>query len=733
MSSRRKLILLIWLLPIMMGAFFFRTYFAQRIMPPPARMQGETTQAYRYTKMLAEGNPIPEVDRMVMYPSGMITSQNSIFEEYIAAFLYRIVGGDFDSFMVFFSRFFPLLILPGIALWMLSAGYRFRVVLIAAIIAAVLLPGLLRTRGESLYRETIAIPLIVFLLWMTEESLRNHKKIIFHIIAGVLLFCSLACWKVTQYFSALLLIFLLWKNTGKKRITGRGILIFLSISQISASLLIPHMRYDQAVFSPATVFAVFLLISTLFHKRFLFPISLLCAIAVVILDPGSTGHVSAVILAKIRFLFSHPANPLLLSPDARLFWIEGYTSPSFLMIVLLFGIPGIIALFGMKKTVNTSRDGLILPFLIISTAGFIFFERLHVLLVIAIVPLLAATAGKWKKAGILVPILLASHSLMVKQISITLQDIGLHERNAASLLTDRELDGLFNWFKENTESDDVVLCYWHISGLISAYIPRPVITHTFFENVQNRRTIQEFARMMFLPEDSLADFCRRNSADYLIYQADMLLDRSASGLLYLAGRTGVSDDAVSLRMHYVPQALDSFQLAFQGPSLRVYAIGNTEKEFPETGPDHVLFRPELRNLFPEYGEGLSAVVNNPMDTAIGMAMDGRAGRNPLLLSASLTLLATNDGCSDDCIAVLQEITSLYLEGQYEMEGLEYDFRTYLSVFGPDPFLRRDLACLFVLEGEIEKAIEEYETVLRETPDYSDARREMEALIQNQPD
>ena len=81
------------------AGFLFRSWFSRDIMPPTHMMQTETTQSYRYAKMISEDGSIPQLDTLVMHPDGMNTSENSIFEEYIAGGIHRITGGDFDDFI----------------------------------------------------------------------------------------------------------------------------------------------------------------------------------------------------------------------------------------------------------------------------------------------------------------------------------------------------------------------------------------------------------------------------------------------------------------------------------------------------------------------------------------------------------------------------------------------------------------------------------------------------------
>jgi hypothetical protein len=704
---------------IVISAFFFRSWFASDILPPPGRMQGETTQAYRYSSMISEGEPVPSTDIMVMHPEGMNTGENSIFEEYIAGWLHALTGGDFNAFMRFFCIVFPLLAIPGLILWMQRGGIPSRSALLGGAAYGILLPALLRTRGESLYRETVALPLLVWMGWSVESALATGKKI--HVItSALLLFAALAAWKVTGFMSAFLFFYLLHRSCRRKDVSPflAGI---LAATQILASLILSHMRYDLAILSPATVLAFFLLLSIFLKKSYIPWAGLLTALAAGLTGSSNTGHLGAVIMAKLRFFFSHPADPSLLDPDARLFWVSGYTSPLPGEIILLFGLPILIAVTGMRRFVSEYGKTLLLWFLPVAFVGYLFFDRLHVMLALALIPPLALVMKRyWKPVAVL--LLLALQTVFVTTLARGIDSAGLETGGSGSLLRDDELDSLFEWIGD-TEPGDAILSFWHISGLISAYAERPVVTHTFFENERNRRTIIEFAERIFQPEDSLSAFMRMHDADYIVYQADFILDRSSAGLLYLSGLMEVPDNCVALRMHYAPETLDSLRLVFQGASLRVFRRGGDYTYFlPQP-----LFKMRYYPFFSDYDAAMSALVF-PGETAWNLAWEGRETAEPDMISAALLLASGSGAVPGDAIGILQELVMFHLAGRYEMEYLEEDFLVYLHYYGPDSALRLDLARLLVSEGFPERAAVQYREVLSEDPSAVQAAIELEQLL-----
>jgi hypothetical protein len=723
MSVRtRDLLTVLILLAAMAAGYLFRNWFAGSVMPPPDRMQAETTQAYRYARMFSEDGSIPGRDRMVMHPDFMVTSQNSIFEEYVAGGLHRIIGGDFDSFIRTFCLLFPLLVIPFLFLWMMSAGYDRWSALAACSLYGFLLPAMLRARGESLYRETVALPLLVALGWLTERSLGEQGRKRYPAAAGAVFICCLAAWKVTAFISFFLLLYLLWRNW-KRGDVPPALRISLAAAQIGGALLIPHMRHDMALASPATVAAAFLLLPR--TKSLLLPLTAtVLALGTSFIGQSATGHVASVVSAKLRFLFSHPADPALLSDDARIFWVPGYTSPPPSQVLLLFGIPVLAAIPGLAPFWREKRGSMIFWFLPLSLAGYLFFDRLLVFLAVALLPVMAMSfSRRWIIAGASVLIILQSS--IPGRLASAIASTGLEFQDSSSLLNDRELDPFLAWLEYETSEDEAVLSFWHMSGLISAYADRPVVTHTFFENQDNRRTIMRFARSMFLPEDSLVAFMRERECGLLVYQADFLLDRSYSGLLYLAGHREIPDGAVALELQYWPEDLDSLALLYQGPSLRVYALDRA----PVEGlPRSFLFEERYSHCYGGYDDARS-IAADMRGWSGRLADTGIEMNDPDMLSGALLLGMAGGGPEEVTEMMLNDLIQWYISGGYHLDGLTEDIDSFTWYYGNRPDLRLLLARLYAAGGRLTGAMHQYRMVLQEDPGNPYASAELEMLTE----
>ncbi len=683
-DSKNQFNIIVLLLLLVAGGFAFRTVFARSVMRPPSRMQGETTQAYRYARMVSDGEGIPEVDTLVMRPNGMITAENSVFEEYIAGGIHRVVGGDFNRFLLLFCRIFPLLVLPVIFFWMRNSGFSMPESSAGAGLYAVFLPALLRTRGESLYRETVALPLITLTLALADMGIRSERKntLKFSIAAAVTFFMALASWKVTGFISFFIFTWLAFRKPGLRTVLP------LAVSQLAAATLLTHMRHDMALLSPGTIMAVAAVASSFFnHKVFPWAGLMVSLASGVFFSSSSSGHVASVIAAKLKFFFSHPEDPALLSGDARLFWVSGYTSPSVGQIILLFGAAAVIAVWGWKPLREKTRGSAMLFLAPLSAAGYLFFDRLHVLLAIGIIPaVIAALRGRrW-----MLPVLLTVfglQSMFAPQLATLLSSTGLSFGDSSSLLKDSELDDFVDWAEENPGT---MLSFWHISGLLSAYAEMPVVTHTFFENTENRETIIEFAERIYGTEDEMVDFMEEKRAIYLAYQADFTFDRTPQGLLYLAALTEIPDGCLAIRLHYYPHSLERLKLIWQGPSIRVFQLDGDTADTRRQLLWETRYGSFLHNR-----EMAGAVINSPVETGIYLADQGISNSDPQKISAALLIfsLSRNDVPADAAVTLLQELLMAHLAGEYSIEYLEEDFVAYLDGWGPDPQLRFDLVRL----------------------------------------
>jgi hypothetical protein len=414
----------------------------------------------------------------------------------------------------------------------------------------------------------------------------------------------------------------------------------------------------------------------------------------------------------------------MLSDDARIFWVPGYTSPSPAQFLLLFGLPIIAAVPGLKGFWRNERGRLIFWFVPLSLAGYLFFDRLLVFLAVALLPVIAISLRrKWSAAAIAA--LLVLQSAFPRTLAGAITSSGLRFGDSSSLLNDTELDSFLAWLEHDTGKNEAVMSFWHISGLVSAYAERPVATHTFFENSDNREAIMRFAKSMFMPEDSLVAFMRERDCVYMVHQADFVLDTGYSGLLYLAGLSTIPDDAVALSMNYRPEELDSFSLVFQGPSLRVFSLDRSAK------PDlqrSFLFEERYRDCYEGYDEARS-ILSDMRGWSGYLADTGIEMNDPDMLSGALLLGLAGGGPQDVTEMMLNDLVQWYIQGGYRLDSLADDIDSFTWYCGDRPELRLLLARLYASEGRLSEAREQYNEVLAQDPGNPYAGSELDLITQ----
>jgi hypothetical protein len=129
---------------------------------------------------------------------------------------------------------------------------------------------------------------------------------------------------------------------------------------------------------------------------------------------------------------------------------------------------------------------------------------------------------------------------------------------------------LLTWIPANTDQDQVFAGWIGTTPAIYAYADRPIVLHSKFENEMVREKFFEFMSALFSDEEAMANFCRRYGVDYVVYQADFLLEDSASSARYFAGHQAVPEGSTALKMHFQPFALNDFELVYQNPTYRVF-------------------------------------------------------------------------------------------------------------------------------------------------------------------
>lgn len=320
----------------------------------------ESSMMYSYAKDVGCGDGIKEYDSSL---SGMkdisVHRQFTSGLEYFLGYGYKIKNylfpspsaarapneyednPDFTNWIRIQLRAWISLISGLIFLWLIALRIPYKTALFGGILHAVCSSAIARYTAQDIVRGNFTLPLIVATFTSAAWFLRDPtKRKLF--ITALVSFLAIATWDMTQ------ICFSVWCLAEITRILAGGkvnrkrkeLWYTVFISAILAAFLIPYHREHLLIVSP---FVIILLPSVIilqhvapgksFKVRIAnFAISLAAfgGIWMIITKSGgfggNYGHFAELMKAKIRFLNVKPANPGLLSFDARSVWVPAMHS-----------------------------------------------------------------------------------------------------------------------------------------------------------------------------------------------------------------------------------------------------------------------------------------------------------------------------------------------------------------------------------------------------------------------
>ena len=386
----------------------------------------------RIEQVLAQGR-LPEVDRQCEYPRGLrVRETDTVGAEYFYAAGARL----FPKIMPLADRIRWLeaawfcLGIPLLAVWI---GLRTRsrwAGAVAAAFYAVALSSVIRSTGQELSHENIALPLLLASLAAAALAERAATRPGFWLgatTAAVALALALMTWDLIQFYlfiwaAGLFLRLVLSRTPASDRELGAALLNCGAL--LLAGGLNPYLRAHGFVTSPAMALALGAVAVALLRRRLgadigstgwprlgwalLGLLPLLLAGSLAQAYPAAYGHFGELLWAKLRFLNVKPEDPALLTFNQRIMWVPALHSATFHLTFTLFPAIVLLSLMAAACLALQKRDPQnfgVAPILIgyvVSLLGFVLFVRLHVFLSLfaaALLGLWAAWAGRrgvWK-------------------------------------------------------------------------------------------------------------------------------------------------------------------------------------------------------------------------------------------------------------------------------------------------------------------------------------------------
>ncbi len=601
--DRRKLVAVVLtvvgMLSIYALGFHARTWrFSATWMELSQPFWMESAQRFRYVEMVAQGEPIPNPDTRMWAPDGYDPRSDTILQERFYGSVYRALPmGDqpVEGFVRVFTRvlyclgIFALVALSGVLTRSRAAA------LLACLAYAVILPAVERSTGQVLYREHLAIPLVVFHLYFLAAALQRkgwHNPL----LAGLFLLLAMLAWKVMTFYQLFLVAFFALGFVAGRRERVLPALAACVAPVWLVSIVLPvHLHFDRFHFGLAGVAGMSLVaVVALDHRRPL-PLwgraaawlGLTALLYAVLPEARSYDHAWETILARVQNLGQKPVDPAELSFHARHFWSGNYRSPSLERLLRDFGYPLAAALPGILgsawyvwRTRRWDAHALLL-FLTLALGGsYLVFRKLQAFPAMFLAveigvgwTLLSGRRQLALRAGLLV---LAGLMALQTYGKVPGPDRLLPRAPAApsvSLVhTGGDLAALDRWLRENTDPDDIVLADFALSPYLLTESDRPVALNCFFESDMVER-YREYTEALFSDEETFAAFCRRLRVRYVVHTAHQTLrvDDEMS-YRYTAAAVGWDPAWPAAAMQYSPESLRHLHLVWESPFFRVYRV-----------------------------------------------------------------------------------------------------------------------------------------------------------------
>lgn len=553
----------------------------------------ESAFHYRYAKMAAAGQGIPEVDAKMQYPEGMhvLRDEMPVMERF-AGWMYRHVNRRGLPFHVYLlvlavvyssTVLFPACLLSAFT-WRSPAGG-----LVTCLFYALTFSFIGNVVTAAYVRQDFALPFLFLGMSGFIASIATGRRSL-AAAAALLLAFSMASWHMAQFCYLVLAAgaVVLYFVHAESRANTAATLAVVSILLAVISFFVLPLRVGRFALS-LPLLAGYALAGqhVILRKRTAGTVRrLLCflgifavlAAAVAVASGGHYArysHVYRLVLDKIRFFGVKPREPSQLCFESRIMWTSSFQSPTPRAMATYFGMGWLAGAAGAVAAVaRMIRDRRFQPaaFLVLWMAAafvalFVLIIRMDVLAAFFVCVL----------AGAVVPRKVVSLRGVVV-IGAVLGMLGWNVRNIERTYMVREapkpehLVPLLKELRANTGTDAVILANFPLSSVICAHVDRPVVVHSKFENERVRQKVQEFYAALYKPEEVFYAFCRRYGVKYFVYEPAMMLDHDGDSIRYAADRLTLDQNSAALLMNFAPEGLRHFQLVYQSPAYRVYRV-----------------------------------------------------------------------------------------------------------------------------------------------------------------
>jgi tetratricopeptide (TPR) repeat protein len=588
-----------------------------RLYPDHPLHVSDPALRYRYARMIAEGDPVPDVDPKVQAPEGLrVRSLLFLLQDAAIGGTYRIFtslspGTSFDVYLKWFLCVFSSL--PLLAVFF-AARLLFKSTaagLVGAALYAVAVPGFQRTIGTYL-REEFALPILFssFCLFLasTDALPQGKRAHLWGALSGALMGIALSSWHLSGFFLLVFVVAVAIAGFAKGDLgpVSVPLLYIVGFAAIAGAINEP-LRNRWFLLSPPMMIGYSLLVAYGLSRRFhasrkviLASFVLMAAVGLVLVwwlsgSRGEYGHVYALVVSKIRFLLDKPANPSDLSEEARLLWLGPFQSPSLSSFLYGFGALALAAIYPAVVLIKrfargrASRGQIMLLLMTAAFFGFyVLIRRLEVFAVFFMTTLVASLypllSSRFPRVALLLPgLLLAFEAYKAfsyprpNPLSTALKGLSGPAVESPSI-QDPDRGAIFRWIRDVTPGDAVFLSRFAVSPMIVTYGERAAVLQPIFETQGIRDKVMECMSAFYGPEEDLFELCSRYEVDYVLYEANQLLDSGELSDRYMTDHLTIGTDCAAFRMHFEPERLAHFEPVHGTDYFRVFRVGVQGKD-----------------------------------------------------------------------------------------------------------------------------------------------------------
>ena len=571
--------------------------------------RAESAFQYRYAKMLALGQELPEVDLDAQFPEGVRVAQElTLGMERATAATFRLLPTRPEAFHIFVLLWVALV--SSLSIWALYlCGLRLGrapPLAFAAAAAYGLSWASLSHLIGSYGFQAFALPLIHLSLaaWWGALDPKEPRRPAHAWACGALLAAALASRHFSRFYLASFILACAWAAWRRRKDPLEGALLREALGPVlacaaAAAVLVSCLRESGLLLSPTLILGAGLYAALRWPNRA--PLTLFGTLGGLALslklgpDAGSYAHVYGLLFEKLRHGLIKPADPSVLGQDARLLWTGPFNSPD-LGLALFSLLPLALVLLpraaawraAESDEASVSRDTCD-ALTVLYAAGTLLVARL--LPFFAFFLCLSAMIGLKTRKRLAFWVFLAIAALEGAKswspgarwnvfMRLSAPFSSSVEQPTALFGSERTV---IEWLRRYGAGAPVLSNYG-VSASLLAYAQTPVLLQPKFESAAIRAKTAAFLKALYGDEESLFRFCSEHGARLFVYTTDDILDLSSDGPRYASGSLRLSSESPALLFHFRPEALRHFRLLYENRDFRVFGVGSSGLAAPKHDP-----------------------------------------------------------------------------------------------------------------------------------------------------